>query len=263
MAEKSQANNPNNDGGDDVEFIMPAHPQSTKTVSTPSPAEEKNETLAEPITPEDILLDESIVRRLTNLTGDVTFGALKLAVKAGAAPMRLGKSFITDTDKLKMMKETGSYLKDVREVAGLTVSDLAAALNLEDKSLLEAVEDGTAVLSFELILRMAALLARHDPIPFVMRMTRTYNPTLWTLLNDWGVGRLPLQYERERQFINIYRRHDAARKLSDEGFAQVIKFTQTAFEMALSYAIEQEGLIDKILNVDEEKKGKQTPKDRV
>ncbi|MCZ7671314.1 MAG: hypothetical protein M5U34_31370 [Chloroflexi bacterium] len=79
--------------------------------------------------------------------------------------MRLGKSFIGDADKFKMMKETGSYLKDVREVAGLTVSDLANALNLEDKSVLEAVENGTAVLSFELILRSASLLARHDPSP--------------------------------------------------------------------------------------------------
>ena len=241
MAEETtQANNDNN--GNDLEFIMPAH-----IIPPATPAAEKPE---EAPTPGKILLDESIVRRLTNLTG----GALKLAVKAGSVPVRLGKSFITDADKLKMMKETGSYLQDVRKVAGLTISDLNDALDLEDKSLLEAVENGTAALSFELILRSAALLARHDPVPFVMRMTRIYNPTVWSILDNWGMGRLPLQYERERQFVNLYRQHDTARKLSDESFAQIMQFTQSAFEMALHYAIEKEGITDTILDVDEEEK---------
>ena len=198
-------------------------------------------------------IDPSLVKRLTTLTSDVTVGALKLAVKAGGVPVRIGKSIITDGDKLKMMLETGRYLQDVRQVAGLTITDLNQALDLEDKTLLEAVENGTATLSFELVLRLASLLARHDPIPFVMRMTRTYNPTVWRILNDWGVGRIPLQYERERQFINIYRRHDAARKLSDEGYAEVLKFTQAAFEMALHFVSEKEGLTDTLIDVEEEK----------
>ncbi|PIE79618.1 MAG: transcriptional regulator [Chloroflexi bacterium] len=238
----------NND--DDLEFIMPAHLYPPAQPETPA-----EKTLPEPDpAPEEIPVDNSLMRRLTSLTGDVTVGALKLAIKAGSAPVRMGRSFISDSDKLKMMKETGSYLADVRKLAGLTISDLNEALDLEDKTLLEAVENGTAVLSFELILRAAALLARHDPVPFIMRMTRTYNPAIWVLLDDWGLGRLPLQYERERQFINIYRRHDAARKLSDESFAQILQFTQSAFEMALHYAIEQEGIVDKILNVAHEEK---------
>lgn len=254
MAENSQQNHKGGNGND-LEPIMPAY-----TVPTTPPPSQKPAPSAAPqappqnTPPEEPLLDESLVQRLANLTSDVTVGALKLAVKAGTAPVRLGKSFIGDADKFKMMKETGSYLKDVREVAGLTVSDLANALNLEDKSVLEAVENGTAVLSFELILRSASLLARHDPLPFIMRMTRTYNPTLWAILDDWGMGRLPLQYERERQFVNLYRRHDAARKLSDEGFAHILTFTQAAFEMALDYAIREEGLTDKILEEDEKSK---------
>lgn len=246
MAEQLPNTN-NDDNGNDLEFIMPAHIYPPAT-----PKKQESEEPEEELTPEEILLDDSLVRRLTSLTGDVTVGALKLAVKAGSAPVRLGKTFISDADKLKMMKETGSYLADLRKLAGLTISDLSDALDLEDKSLLEAVENGTATLSFELILRSAALLARHDPVPFVMRMTRTYNPTIWSLLDDWGMGRLPLQYERERQFVNIYRRHDAARKLSDESFAQILQFTQSAFEMALHYAIEQEGITDRILNVEDE-----------
>ena len=71
---------------------------------------------------------------------------------------------------------------------------------------------------FELILRLAALLARHDPIPFIIKLTRTYNPEVWEILEKWGIGRLPVQLERERQFINIYRGHDRARKLSDDDF---------------------------------------------
>ncbi|MBE2221817.1 MAG: XRE family transcriptional regulator [Anaerolineae bacterium] len=248
MAEPTQNIN-NDDNGNELEFIMPTHiypTASSRTTETEEPSEAA--------TPEEILLDDSLVRRLTNLTGDVTMGALKLAVKAGKAPVRLGKTFIGDADKLKMMKETGSYLADLRKLAGLTISDLSDALDLEDKTFLEAVENGTATLSFELILRSAALLARHDPVPFVMRMTRTYNPTIWSLLDNWGMGRLPLQYERERQFVNIYRRHDAARKLSDESFAHIMQFTQSAFEMALHYAIEQEGITDKILDIEEEEK---------
>ena len=58
---------------------------------------------------------------------------------------------------------------------------------------------GTATLSFELILRLAGVLARHDPLPFIMRFARTYNPDLWNALEVWGAARLPVQVERERQ----------------------------------------------------------------
>lgn len=248
MAEPEENNNQN---GSEHEFIRPdSLAAPPPLIEEPEPNEP--EPTPAPLPKEKSELDESLLHRLTSLTGDVTISALRLAVKAGSVPVRLSRTFIADADKLKMMKETGSYLKDVRELAGLTISDLSDALNLEDKSLLEAVENGTAVLSFELILRSAALLARHDPLPFVMRMTRTYNPTLWALMDDWGMGRLPLQYERERQFVNIYRRHDAARQLSDAGFAEILKYTQAAFEMALHFAIEREGLTDRHIEPDEQ-----------
>ena len=138
------------------------------------------------------------------------------------------------------MLAAGQSLKDIREVAGLTLTEMSEALNLRDKSVLEAIENGTASLSFELILRLAALIARNDPIPFIMRTTRNYNPEVWKVLNDWGVGRLPLQFEREREFINIFRRHDDARNLSDEGFRRVLEFTRQSFEMSLHFVEEQE-----------------------
>ena len=102
-----------------------------------------------------------------------------------------------------------------------------------------AVENGTATLSFELILRLAALYSRHDPLPFIIKYTRTYNPGIWKLLDDWGIGRLPLYLERERQFVNIFRNHDRVRTLSDEEFEKLMQFTRAAFELALEFVGKQ------------------------
>jgi transcriptional regulator with XRE-family HTH domain len=167
--------------------------------------------------------------------------AFKLAAMAGGVSIKVGRALIpSSAANTKLMQESGSYLKDVRELAGLTQAELAEALHQSDTSLLAAVEKGTATLSFELILRLAALLARHDPVPFIIRFTRTYDPEIWGILEKWGVGRLPLHFEREREFINIFRSHDAARKLTDKGFAHVLGFTRAAFEMALHFVSEQE-----------------------
>lgn len=170
----------------------------------------------------------------------VTNSALKLAKKTTDTSYKVGKAIIQSQDQLKLMVAAGESLRDLREVAGLTANELSDAINLKDKTLIEAVENGTATLSFELILRLSALLARNDPIPFVLKYTRTYSPDTWKLLDDWGAGRLPLQYERERKFINIFRSKDAARALSDEGFNKVLEFTREAFNMALHFVAEQE-----------------------
>ncbi len=193
----------------------------------------------------------SLVGMLTRIPGGMASGAASILSRTAGATMEFGRAMLRP-ERLDMMAESGRYLRDMREVAGLTLMELSEALDLEDKTLLEAVERGTATLSFDLILRSAALVARHDPVPYVMRMTRTYNPTIWRILDDWGVGRLSLQIERERQFINIFRRHDAARKLSDEGFAHVLAFTRSAFDMALHFVAEQEGVEDKEVDVDQD-----------
>ncbi|WP_373001806.1 helix-turn-helix domain-containing protein [Marinobacter sp.] len=179
---------------------------------------------------------EGLIDRLASLTGS----ALRLGVRATDTSLRVGRALINSQDQLRAMLTAGQSLKDIREVAGLTLSEMSEALNLRDKSVLEAIENGTATLSFELILRLAALIARNDPIPFIMRTTRNYNPEVWQILNDWGVARLPLQFEREREFINIFRRHDDARTLSDEGFQKVLEFTRQSFEMSLHFIEEQE-----------------------
>ena len=164
--------------------------------------------------------------------------AFRHAAKVGYS--KVGKSLLMSSfDDTNLMKKSGAYLKDVRELAGLTQHELTEALHLSDKSLLAAVEKGTATLSFKLILRLAALLARHDPVPFIIKFTRTYDPEIWDILERWGVGHIPVHFEREREFINIYRGHDAARKLTDDGFEKVLQFTQAAFETALHFVSEQ------------------------
>ncbi len=68
------------------------------------------------------------------------------------------------------------------------------------------------------------------------------------MLNDWGVGRLPLHFEREREFINIYRGRDEARELSDEGFKRVLEFTRQAFETSLHFVAEEEERLNEALD---------------
>ena len=179
---------------------------------------------------------ESLVERIAGFTGS----ALRFAAKSTDTSLKVGRALMNSQDQLRMMMVAGNSLRDIREVAGLTLSEMSEALNLKDKSVLEAIENGTSTLSFELILRLAALIARNDPIPFILRTTRNYNPEVWRMLDGWGVGRLPLQFERERQFINIFRSHDDARNLSDEGFKKVLEFTRHSFEMSLHFIEQQE-----------------------
>ncbi len=186
--------------------------------------------------------EDSLVDRLADFAENAFSIASRGSSSLGQS-LRLGRAILSRSpDSIRAMQEAGSALKDLREVAGLTRRELSEALEMRDESLIEAVENGTATLSFELILRLAAVLARRDPIPFVIRFTRTYRPELWQLLDDWGVGRVPLQIERERHFINMFRSHDEARRLSDEGFDKVLKFTRSAFEAALHFAAEMEGV---------------------
>ena len=62
-----------------------------------------------------------------------------------------------------------------------------------------------------------------------------YNPELWKTLESLGVGKLAVQGARERELANVYRGNDAARKLDDEDFAEVLGFTRQAFDMAVGF----------------------------
>lgn len=130
--------------------------------------------------------------------------------------------------------KTGAAIRTMRETAGLTITEVSAAIDLKDPSLIEALENGRMALSFELILRLAAVIGRNDPVGFVMRFTRSSNPDLWKSLEALGVGKFVLHSVRERELANIYRSNDAARDLGDEEFAEILSFTRAAFEMAMA-----------------------------
>jgi len=131
--------------------------------------------------------------------------------------------------------KTGAALRRMRKAAGLTITEVGTAINLRDPSLIEAWEKGRIAVPFELILRLAAVLGRNDPIGFVMKFTRSSNPDLWRSLEGLGVGKLLIQSAREREFANIYRGDDEARQLTDKEFAAVLGFTRAAFEIAMVF----------------------------
>ena len=131
--------------------------------------------------------------------------------------------------------KTGAALRRMRKATGLTITEVGTAINLRDPSLIEAWEKGRIAVPFELILRLAAVLGRNDPIGFVMKFTRSSNPDLWRSLEGLGVGKLLIQSAREREFANIYRGDDEARQLTDKEFAAVLGFTRAAFEIAMVF----------------------------
>jgi transcriptional regulator with XRE-family HTH domain len=143
----------------------------------------------------------SLGDRLTELVEHAAAGLLRRAVDVGGEGLA---ALLPETNEMR--REAGAYVRELRELAGMTLEELSHAVEISDRSTLEAVEAGTSTLSFELTLRLAAILARHDPLPFISRLVRTYNPVLWQLLEDWGIGELPLQLEREREFVNLLRR---------------------------------------------------------
>ncbi len=179
--------------------------------------------------------------------GAATVGAAKSLHTASevAKALRKGKPMEAAADVLKAIMpglsepgvwtRTGAALRRMRKAAGLTITEVGTAINLKDPSLIEAWENGRIAVPFELILRLAAVLGRNDPVGFVMKFTRSSNPDLWRSLEALGVGKLLIQSAREREFANIYRGDDEARSLSDEEFAEVLTFTRAAFEMAMAF----------------------------
>ena len=160
-----------------------------------------------------------------------------LGIAGAAADVSIGaaRSILVKPEQRAALAKAGVVLRGMRETAGLSLREVGEAINLKDPSLLELVENGKVALPFEVILRLASVLGRNDPISFVMRFTRSYNPDVWRTLEGLGIGRFALQAGREREFVNIYRGSDAVRRLSDEDFAAVLSFMKAAFELALTF----------------------------
>ena len=160
-----------------------------------------------------------------------------LGIAGAAADVSIGaaKALLVRPEQRVALEKAGNVLRGMREAAGMSVKEVGEAINLKDPTLLELVENGKVALPFEIILRLASVLGRNDPISFVMRFTRSYNPDVWHTLENLGIGRFAVQAGREREFANIYRGSDAARRLSDDDFNAVLNFTKAAFETALVF----------------------------
>jgi len=182
----------------------------------------------------------SLIDQLLDYTGLIT-GSIVDVVKTGSAiPLMYTDNWLKDLymksmdpERLRAMADAGEILKDAREVAGLNLQELAEILGLKDDELLKEVESGRATLPFDMILRIAALVARHDPIPFILKFVRTYNPALESRLDELGILQLPKQYERERRFVNLLRSQDELRSMNDDEFERFLELQGAAVEFAL------------------------------
>jgi|JI10StandDraft_1071094.scaffolds.fasta_scaffold100287_3 transcriptional regulator with XRE-family HTH domain len=160
--------------------------------------------------------------------------ALGVAGQATDLGLTLAQGRLKDPARKAAVAQAGRQLRKWRESAGLTLDELSTAVGLGDAQLITQAEGGLAALPFDLVLRLAGVLGRRDPIPVVMALTRQYNPELWKTLEALGVGKLAVHGAREREMVNIYRGSDAARELDDARFAAVLAFTRQAFESALA-----------------------------
>jgi transcriptional regulator with XRE-family HTH domain len=131
------------------------------------------------------------------------------------------------------IKRAGELLRDVRETAGLSIQDLGRAIDLKDATLIEHFEAGKVALPFDVILRIAGVLGRNDPVPFVLRLLRESNPRLVKALEDAGLGKLLFHVGREREFVNLYRGKDQLRDFSDAEFAALLEIVDAAIGMAI------------------------------
>ncbi len=164
-----------------------------------------------------------------------------LGVAEGATEMTVvaAKRLARSPGEKAAIGRAGEFLRATREAAGITVGELGSAVDLSDPTLIEEAEEGKVALPFDLVLRLAGVLGRNDPISFALNLTRSYNPGIWKALDDLGVGKLVVQAGRERDFANLYRASDAARRLTDEDFAHVLKFVGSAFDMAVGFHASQ------------------------
>jgi len=164
-----------------------------------------------------------------------TDSVLGIASAAADASLSAAKAILVKPEQRAALEKTGAVLRGMREAAGLSIKEVGDAIDLKDPTLLDLVEHGKIALPFEVILRLASVLGRNDPISFVMRFTRSYNPDVWHTLENLGIGRFAVQAGREREFANIYRGSNLARRLTDDEFAAMLAFVRAAFELALTF----------------------------
>jgi transcriptional regulator with XRE-family HTH domain len=173
----------------------------------------------------------SLAKQLHAWTGSLLGGV----GTAADMSLALAAASITRPGPKAAVQKAAALLRDAREAAGMTLDDVGQALELRDPSFMALVESGKIGLPFDMILRLATILGKNDPVTFVLQLTRSYNPRVWKSLEALGIGKLLVQAGREREFANIYRRNAAARSLSDADFAAALGFAAAAFDTALEF----------------------------
>ena len=202
---------------------------------------------AVPLTPTSNLgegLGATIMRRASQMKS-VADQVMGWAGTAAEMAVGAAKPLINDPASRKAVEAAGTFLRDARETAGLSADELAQAVKLDDLNILAMAESGKIALPFEVILRIASLLSRNDPLPFAMNLTRGFAPGVCAAFEQIGLGRLVVHAGREHEFINIYRSRDAVRELTDAEFAHLINFVSSAVDMTV-------GLVDEIRGDDAE-----------
>jgi transcriptional regulator with XRE-family HTH domain len=160
---------------------------------------------------------------------------LGIAGSAGELSLNLAKASAKEPRQQESLEKAGSMLRQAREAAGMTTKELSQAIEIVDPKVLAQAEIGKAALPMEVILRLASVLGRHDPVPFAMKLARTYNPQLWKALDALGIGSLVALAGRGREMANLYRGNDDARRLSDADFGEVLGFVKTGFDMTVKF----------------------------
>lgn len=193
--------------------------------------------------------NETLFEQLRKLTGQVAGGTLELARNSATMTAMFGETWLRNAvmntlepERLEAMADAGRFLRDARETAGLSIKELAESIDLSDRSILEDIESGKTIMPLELMLRSASLLARHDPIPFLIKFMRTYNPALEQTLEQLGVLALPKQYERERRFVNLVRQHDVMRTLSDDEYDRFMDYMESSLSLVLDVMLKEKAV---------------------
>jgi transcriptional regulator with XRE-family HTH domain len=189
---------------------------------------------------------ETLIESLMKLTGQVAEGTFDLARNTAAMTAMFGENWLRtsllnrlEPERLEAMADAGHFLRDARETAGISIKELSEMLGLADRSVLEDIESGQTIMPLELMLRSASLLARHDPIPFLIKFMRTYNPALEQTLEQLGVMALPRQFERERRFVNLVRQHDKLRTLTDDEYERFIHYMDSSCKLVLEVMVKE------------------------
>ena len=180
---------------------------------------------------------ENLFASLARLTGQLAGGTVSLAKNTASLSGKILGNL--EPERLEAMADAGRLLRDARETAGISIKELSESLGLADSDVLEEVENGKRLMPMELALRCASLLARHDPIPFIIKFLRTYNPALEHQLEKWGLLDLPIHLERERRFVNLYRQLDELREMNDEEYQRFIDYMESSTKLVLDVMINE------------------------